>query len=190
MAGIAGTLIIALMETGVVGVAQADQQSLVGSAINVLGSLIIVLGILLVGLYWGKRFLKTDQLGTKGKAVRVLGSTYLGMKKSISLVEIPGSILVLGLSNENITLLSKIEDDDMEEVVKSHEQKEKEPVRPAWKDHFRVFSPSAKTYEAKVTPPPVLSFVRGKILDFKKSHQMRLQAVRLHPTPAGKNDYE
>ena len=190
MISIAGSLVLSLIETtGVAGAAPAVQPSLVGSALNVLGSLIIVLAILGVGLYWGKRLLNTDQFGSKGKAVRVLGSTYLGMKKSISLVEIPGSILVLGLSNDNITLLSTIEDDDMEEVVKFHEE-EKEAGRAAWKDQFRILSPTAQRREAQVTPPPVLSFVKGKILDFKKSQAMRLRPVRLHPVPAGKDDYE
>ena len=190
MITIAGTLVVSLLETGVIGASQGGQPGLLSSAVNVLGSLIIVLGILVVGLYWGKRFLKADQYGLKGKSVRVLGSTYLGMKKSISLVEIPGSILVLGLSNDNITLLSTIEDDDMEEVVKSHEHKEKDPVAPAWSNKLRVFSPSAERSSSKVTSPPVFSFVKGKILDFKKCQHLRLRSVRLHPVPVGKEDYE
>lgn len=190
MASIAGTLVLSLIETGLTEASHGEEVNLVGSAVNVLGSLIVILAILVVGLYWGKRFVKTDQLVLHKKAVRVLGSTYLGMKKSISLVQVPGSILVLGLSNENITLLSKIENEAMEELVKLNEQKEKEPVRPAWSNRIGVF-PFPPGNSQTVMAPPVMSFVKGKILDFKKFQQLRLRTmIRLHPVPCGKDDYE
>jgi flagellar biosynthetic protein FliO len=158
-----------------------------GSALNVLSSLVIVLGILVVALYVSKRFLKNEHLGSKGKIVRVLSSTYIGMKKSISLVEIPGSILVLGLSNDNITLLSKIEDKDTQEIVKGSDSTK--PVRPAWSE-FKMFSSPARGNEPESSPPHVFSLVKGKILDLTKYRRLRIRSVQLHAVPVGKDKYE
>ena len=42
--------------------------------------------------------------------IRVLASQYIGLKKNISLVQIPGAILVVGIAGDSIRLLTKIED--------------------------------------------------------------------------------
>ena len=42
--------------------------------------------------------------------IRVLANQYIGLKKNISLVEIPGAILVVGITGDSICLLTKIED--------------------------------------------------------------------------------
>ena len=43
--------------------------------------------------------------------IRVVANSYIGVKKSISLVEIPGAVLVLGVTGDNVRLLTKIEDE-------------------------------------------------------------------------------
>jgi len=82
----------------------------VSTAFQMLTALGIVLGGLLVVFYFMKRFLKRDVGGSKEQLIKVIASQYIGLKKNISLVEIPGSILVVGVSNDNISLLTKIED--------------------------------------------------------------------------------
>ena len=82
----------------------------VSIAFQMLTALGIVLGGLLVVFYFVKRFLKRDVGGSKEQLIKVIASQYIGLKKNISLIEIPGSILVVGVSNENISLLTKIED--------------------------------------------------------------------------------
>ncbi|MBW2430948.1 MAG: flagellar biosynthetic protein FliO [Deltaproteobacteria bacterium] len=80
------------------------------SAFQMLTALGIVLGGLLVVFYLMKRFLKRGVGDSKGQLIRVIASQYIGFKKNIALVEVPGTILVVGVSNDRITLLSKIED--------------------------------------------------------------------------------
>ena len=83
---------------------------IVSSTFKMLTALGIVMGGLLVLFYFIKRFLKRDIDGSKEQLIKVIASQYLGIKKSISIVEVLGSILVVGVSNDNISLLTKIED--------------------------------------------------------------------------------
>ena len=54
--------------------------------------------------------------------IQVVSTNYLAPKKNISLVEVAGEILVLGISEQNISLLTSIrEPERIEEIKKSHE---------------------------------------------------------------------
>ena len=52
------------------------------------------------------------------KLVNVLGSGFLGPKKNIVLVEVAGEVLVLGMSQDHIALLTNITDPDKIEEIK------------------------------------------------------------------------
>lgn len=95
---------------------------LLSTSLKMLSALGIVLGGMLVFFYFMKRYLKRDFSGSKEKLVRVLASSYIGVKKNISLIEIPGSVLVVGITNDNISLLSKIEDKDILNKLKLSEE--------------------------------------------------------------------
>ena len=82
----------------------------VSTALQMLTALGIVLGGLIFVFYLMKRFLKRDIGGSKEQLIKVVANQYIGVKKNIALVEVPGSILVVGVSNDSISLLSKIED--------------------------------------------------------------------------------
>jgi len=67
---------------------------------------IVLAGVILI-LYCMKRFLGTSSgFSGKGKLIKVLANQSLGPKKMISLVEVSGSLLVLGVTQQGITLLS------------------------------------------------------------------------------------
>ena len=83
---------------------------MVSSAFQMLTALGLVLGGLLVVLYLTKRYLKRDAGGPSGQLIKVIANQYIGIKKNIALVEVPGSVLVIGVSNDKISLLTKIED--------------------------------------------------------------------------------
>ena len=82
------------------------------TSIKMLSALGIVLGGMFVLFYFMKRYLKRNAIGSTGKLIKVLASSYIGVKKSIALVEVPGAVLVVGITHDNISLLSKIEDKD------------------------------------------------------------------------------
>ena len=94
------------------------QPDLISTSLRMLAALALILGGLLVVLYYSKRKFFNKETGSNGKLIKVLGNASLGIKKHISLVEVPGAILVLGITNENISLLAKVEDDTIVEKVR------------------------------------------------------------------------
>ena len=106
---------------------------MLSTAMQMLTALGIVLGGLIVVFYFMKRFLKRDVGGSKEPLIKVIASQHIGIKKNISLVEIPGSILVVGVSNDNISLLTKIED----KVVLDDLRQENARIAPSFSDHLQ-----------------------------------------------------
>ena len=106
---------------------------IVSTAFRMLTALGLVLGGLLVCVYFIKRFLKRDVGGSKEPLIRVIASQYIGIKKNISLIEIPGSILVVGVSNDNISLLTKIEDKIALDVLRQETSR----LAPSFSDHLQ-----------------------------------------------------
>ena len=92
------------------------QPDLIFTALKMLIVLGILLGGLVIALYFIKKIIRRRSGQSKGRMIRVLANSYVGVKKSISLVEVPGAVLVLGITNDNINLLTKI--DDVEIVEK------------------------------------------------------------------------
>lgn len=110
---------------------------IIPTAIKMLTALGVVLGGMLLVYYFAKRILKRQVGNSKGKMIRILESSYIGVKKNISLVEIPGAILVLGITNDNISLLSKIEN---HEIIDSYKKVEKEKELLSFSDRLHQFS--------------------------------------------------
>jgi flagellar biogenesis protein FliO len=114
---------------------------LISTSLKMLIVLAILLGGLLITFYYTKRKFGKQIGGSKGKLIRVLGNTYIGVKKQISLVEIPGAVLVLGLSSDNISLLAKIDDDEILGNIKTFEETK---VLPSFSDQLQKLSSRLK----------------------------------------------
>jgi len=84
--------------------------------------MVLALGIVCVFLYGAVRLLKRSGLVPRGLspegAIRLLTTQPIGPRKSISLVEIGGEILALGVCEAQITLLTKIENRELIERLK------------------------------------------------------------------------
>jgi flagellar protein FliO/FliZ len=80
------------------------------SLLQMLASLGVVLGGLLVTLWFFKRFVQSRAGGVNTRLIRVLASCTIGLKKTITLVDVPGAILVLGVTGDRISLLARIEE--------------------------------------------------------------------------------
>jgi len=98
---------------------------LLSTVLKMITALVIVLGGLFIVFYFLRRTLKREVGGSSEKLIRVLASSYIGVKKNISLIEVPGSILVLGLTSDNICLLTKIEDEEILNRFKKPEEKKR-----------------------------------------------------------------
>ena len=106
---------------------------IVTTAFKMLTALGIVLGGLLICVYFIKRFINRDVGDSKEQLIKIIASQYIGIKKNISLVEIPGSILVVGVSNDNISLLTKIEDEKVLDALRQENSR----LVPSFSDHLQ-----------------------------------------------------
>jgi flagellar protein FliO/FliZ len=110
-----------------------SSPDVVSGAFQMLTALGIVLGGLLIVFYFLKRYLKRDVGGSSGQLIQVIASQYIGIKKNIALIKVPGTILVVGVSNDNISMLTKIED---KEIIEAIEQ-EASGISPSFSDHLQ-----------------------------------------------------
>ncbi|RLC32108.1 MAG: hypothetical protein DRH37_01465 [Deltaproteobacteria bacterium] len=110
---------------------------LISSALKMTASLALVLAGMFVVFYFMKRVLNGNRGDSGRKPIRVVANTYVGVKKSISLVEIPGALLVVGITNDHISLLSRIED---KEVLENMRLSEETQIPPSFSDHLHKLS--------------------------------------------------
>ena len=88
----------------------SNSPDLTIAAIKMLVSLVVVLAIIW-GLYRvAKKSMPMAQGMGKGRSMQILESQYLGLKKNITMVRIPGAVLVLGVTADRVNLLSRIDD--------------------------------------------------------------------------------
>lgn len=85
--------------------------------------LVVVVGMIFLMIFILRKFLYKDKRAGDDY-LKVLGSTFLGPKKSVCLVKVMDRILVLGVTESSITLLSEIGGDAVLQVLESLRQKE------------------------------------------------------------------
>ncbi len=74
------------------------------------GALCIVLGAIATTAYLSKRFvLPRLGLGHKNSPIQVLATSYLGAKKEIALIEVGDRFLLVGITPNQISLLTEME---------------------------------------------------------------------------------
>ena len=106
---------------------------MLATAFKVLAALALVLGGMGIFFYFTKRVLRKEGSGSSGRIIRVLASQYIGLKKNISLVEIPGAILVVGVTADRIRLLTKIVDKTILDQIHDHQTG---LLAPSFADHL------------------------------------------------------
>ncbi|MFQ5716337.1 MAG: flagellar biosynthetic protein FliO [Nitrospinales bacterium] len=105
------------------------------TGVKTFSMLAVILGLIFLLFYLFKKFVyKNGLLGGDAKLVKVLGTGMLAPRKNIALVEVAGEILVLGISNDQITLLSTIRDEEKIERIKSVRENgsSAKPWSPSW----------------------------------------------------------
>ena len=87
-----------------------EQPDFITTAIKMFSALLLVLGIFLGTFYLLRRVMKRDVADPGKKNIRIIDRNYIGVKKSVALVEVPGKVLVLGVTNDHISFLTQIDD--------------------------------------------------------------------------------
>ncbi|MBI5893160.1 MAG: flagellar type III secretion system pore protein FliP [Deltaproteobacteria bacterium] len=85
---------------------------------RVIGATLIVVPLIVLFIY-ALRFLLKDRVSGGGKVINVLTTGSLGPKKTIAVVDVAGEVLVLGITPSQITFLSKIEDEETLDKIRS-----------------------------------------------------------------------
>ena len=78
-------------------------------------SLIAVVGVVFLGMYFLKHVVYRKKTG--GLSIRVVGSTLLGPKKGIYLVEVEERRLLLGVTEASVSLLTELEKKSSDEAI-------------------------------------------------------------------------
>jgi flagellar biosynthetic protein FliO len=86
-----------------------SQPDLLGATLKTFTTLCVVLGLLILTLYLIKRFFYLRNSRSDEKLIKVIATSHLAPKVRIALIEIMGEKLVVGVSQENIRFLTKIE---------------------------------------------------------------------------------
>jgi flagellar protein FliO/FliZ len=95
-------------------------MEMIPSGLKMISMFAVVLGLMFLIFFGFKKYvLKNTAFGGGNKLVNVLGTWFLGPKKNIALVEVAGEVLVLGMCQDNITLLSSIIDEEKIEEIKN-----------------------------------------------------------------------
>jgi len=96
-------------------------EDLVSSGFKMIMTLSLVLGFVFLLFFGFKKYVLKNTVFGGEKLIQVVSTNYIAPKKNISLVEVAGEILVLGISDQNISLLTSIrEPERIEEIKKAH----------------------------------------------------------------------
>jgi len=91
-------------------------------------ALAIVLGMMVGSMYFIKKILhSTSPAMDRGTLIRILASRYLGPKNSILVVDVAGQIIVVGLSNQQMNVLTTISDKEVLDKLRNIPVKEEIP---------------------------------------------------------------
>ena len=94
-------------------------MDLADEALKMAGALATVVGLLVGGLFILKRCVGESAANVGGPIVRLLGGLRLGQGKAIMLVEVAGEVLVLGSTARDLTLLSRVDNVERIEQLRS-----------------------------------------------------------------------
>jgi flagellar protein FliO/FliZ len=97
------------------------QPELWGTGLKTFGMLCIVVAILVVVLFLMKRFFYLKDGFGHGQFIKVLSSHHLTPKERIALIDVVGEKIVIGITPESITFLTKIEQSEALDRIESIE---------------------------------------------------------------------
>jgi flagellar protein FliO/FliZ len=101
------------------------QHELINSMLKMITVLFFLIGGLwAASLYLKKRY-RLSRSFNENKKIKVLENCYIGFKKAVCLIQVPGEIIVLAISGEHITFLTKISTSNINELWDTADKKTK-----------------------------------------------------------------
>lgn len=90
----------------------------------------VVIAVMLALLWVLKRYMNRTGGGIAGRypaPIKVLATSFLGPKKSVSIVEVAGEVLVLGITAENINCLTTLDKPEVLDEIRRHKTDRPKP---------------------------------------------------------------
>jgi flagellar biosynthetic protein FliO len=102
------------------------ELDLINTGLKTMAMLAIVIGLLILVLYFMKRFMFPKEK-TKGNLfIKVLSTLHLSPKERVEVIEISGEKIVLGVTPGNIRFLTKLSDINTGNGIRNGDEKELE----------------------------------------------------------------
>ena len=146
--------------TSVAALSSPENTSLLSAIAKVAGSLLVVVGLMLVLLYAIKRIGIGSSRGRGGSAIVVLETRMVAPRKYIAIVEIADKCLALGITEHNINLLA-----DLGLEVKASLSSQSAAVKPG-SAFAGLLKKSMKSWQTTAVPEP-----GGQTADRKQDRQ-------------------
>jgi flagellar protein FliO/FliZ len=98
-----------------------SQPDLWGAGLKTFAMLCIVVAILILVLFLMKRFFYLKDGPVHGQFIKILSSHHVTPKERIALIDVVGEKIVIGITPDNITFLTKIEKSEALDRIESLE---------------------------------------------------------------------
>ena len=113
------------------------------SILKMLSALALVLGLMVVAMYFLKKFMnRTGGSIETDEFVKIISTRYLGPKNSIVILDILGRVIVVGISNQQISMLTEI--DDRESLDRLKTMRGRRAQSPALMDQLTLYKRKLK----------------------------------------------
>jgi flagellar protein FliO/FliZ len=113
------------------------------SILKMLSALALVLGLMVVAMYFLKKFMNRTGGGIEtDEFVKIISTRYLGPKNSIVILDVLGHVIVVGISSQQISMLTEI--DDRESLDRLKTMRGRRMQSPALMDQLTLYKRKLK----------------------------------------------
>ena len=85
------------------------QPDMIVTALKLIAALGVVLAMIYGAHFLSRRFVPGKMGFSRGNPIRLLASSPIGVKKTVCMVAVPGTVLVLGVTQDRIALLTELD---------------------------------------------------------------------------------
>ncbi|MBN1547378.1 MAG: flagellar biosynthetic protein FliO [Syntrophaceae bacterium] len=125
-----------------------EPAGFLSSFLKMLFALSIVLGIMVAAAYIFRKVLRQPLAGGDDSSViQVVATKYLGPKNSIMLVDVLGELIVVGVSNNQMSVITTIADPEARERMKKSPQISPAAM-PSLMDQFLRYKNTLKSFKS------------------------------------------
>jgi flagellar protein FliO/FliZ len=113
------------------------------SILKMLSALALVLGLMVVAMFFLRKFMSKTGGGVESdELVKIVSTRYLGPKSSIVILDVLGRVVVVGVTNQQISLLTEI--DDRESLDRLKTLRGRRSQSPALMDQLTLYKRKLK----------------------------------------------